>query len=224
MPTLTPAERRELRLQMLMALLGGGLWLSVLVALVWLLRGRLALPAPLDRGQAWLLLPLLLWWLWLLRRQPRRLLLLWRDLRAGQALTVRGTSTVLPHRGIGWLAPVRLRLAVADRLFAADRFALADLLPGQPVQARYAPQSSTLLAVAPWPMPAAVATEEWSARERQLLQLLAAGQSDKLIARECGLSPATVRTYNSAIFRKLGVTSRAEAVVAARRSGVLTVD
>lgn len=157
MPTLTPAERRELRLQMLMALLGGGLWLSVLVALVWLLRGRLALPAPLDRGQAWLLLPLLLWWLWLLRRQPRRLLLLWRDLRAGQALTVRGTSTVLPHRGIGWLAPVRLRLAVADRLFAADRFALADLLPGQPVQARYAPQSSTLLAVAPWPMPAAVA-------------------------------------------------------------------
>jgi DNA-binding CsgD family transcriptional regulator len=47
-------------------------------------------------------------------------------------------------------------------------------------------------------------------RELDVLELLVAGASNKLIARELGLSLATVKTHVSHIFRKAGATSRTE--------------
>lgn len=50
-------------------------------------------------------------------------------------------------------------------------------------------------------------------QERRALELVAAGQTSKEIADTLGLSDGTVRNYLSATFAKLGVRSRAEAVV-----------
>ncbi|MFZ5844404.1 MAG: response regulator transcription factor [Pseudomonadota bacterium] len=201
-----------------------GLLLGVLV----LLALRMQMPAPWDRGQAWLLLALLLGWSWLLRQQPARWRALWQDRQRGRVATVHGSSVVLPQRGIGWFAPLRYQLLVAEQLFAADGVELPALRPGQSVSVRFLPASHVLLAVqlAPTTADNGDATPDivWTPRERELLSRLAAGQSDKVIARECGLSPATVRTYNSAIFRKLGVKSRQQAVQAARQAGLLVVD
>lgn len=65
------------------------------------------------------------------------------------------------------------------------------------------------------PAPAALsrAAVELSQREVEVLARLAAGESNKLIARALGLSPFTVKRHVSNIFDKLAVTTRAQAAV-----------
>jgi len=62
-----------------------------------------------------------------------------------------------------------------------------------------------------------------SARERDVLELVAAGLPTKQVARKLGLSPNTVKHHVAAIFRKLGSRTRAEAYAAAIRRGELTI-
>jgi DNA-binding NarL/FixJ family response regulator len=60
-----------------------------------------------------------------------------------------------------------------------------------------------------------------TARERDILPLLADGLTNKGIARELGLTEGTVRIYVSAIFAKLGVANRTEASVVAIRERLI---
>ena len=60
-----------------------------------------------------------------------------------------------------------------------------------------------------------------SPREREILELIAAGELAPDIARRLGLSPATVRTHLQHLYEKLGVSDRAAAVAAAMRRGML---
>jgi DNA-binding NarL/FixJ family response regulator len=61
---------------------------------------------------------------------------------------------------------------------------------------------------------------ELSARERETLDLLAAGCSNAEIAKRLYLSPKTVRNNVSSIFAKLQVADRAHAIVQARAAGL----
>ena len=63
-----------------------------------------------------------------------------------------------------------------------------------------------------------------SPREREILQLLAAGRSQKEIAEELVLSSKTVSTHIQHVLSKLRVHSRAEAVAAAYRRGLVDAD
>ena len=56
-----------------------------------------------------------------------------------------------------------------------------------------------------------------TARERSALQLLCEGRSNAQIAHALGIAEKTVRNHVSALYRKLGVRSRAEAIVLAHR-------
>ena len=56
---------------------------------------------------------------------------------------------------------------------------------------------------------------ELTPREMEILCLLAEGQSNKLIARNLGISDGTVKLHVKAILRKLDVHSRVEAAVIA---------
>jgi pimeloyl-ACP methyl ester carboxylesterase/DNA-binding CsgD family transcriptional regulator len=58
-----------------------------------------------------------------------------------------------------------------------------------------------------------------SARERELLELLARGLDNHQIAARLGLKEKTVRNHISSVFAKLGVESRAQAIVRARDAG-----
>jgi LuxR family maltose regulon positive regulatory protein len=60
-----------------------------------------------------------------------------------------------------------------------------------------------------------------TAREDELLVGLEEGLRFKQIARRLGISEATAKTHGRNLFRKLGATSRAEAVHAARVRGLL---
>lgn len=59
-----------------------------------------------------------------------------------------------------------------------------------------------------------------SPRQLEVLKLLIDGKSNKLICRELDLSESTVKTHLAAIFRRLDVNSRTQAVVAAARLGL----
>jgi DNA-binding NarL/FixJ family response regulator len=61
---------------------------------------------------------------------------------------------------------------------------------------------------------------ELTPRERQVLDLVAAGLSNPVIAERLGLSAKTVGNHTSAIFAKLRVADRAEAIVRAREAGL----
>jgi DNA-binding NarL/FixJ family response regulator len=60
-----------------------------------------------------------------------------------------------------------------------------------------------------------------SPRETEVLRLLADGLGNKGIGRRLGISEHTVKAHVSAILAKLGAASRAEAVAAGARLGVL---
>ncbi|WP_274543207.1 LuxR C-terminal-related transcriptional regulator [Microbacterium sp. CPCC 204701] len=63
-----------------------------------------------------------------------------------------------------------------------------------------------------------------SAREREVLQLLATGLTNKEIAQRLHLSVKTVMHHSVSIYRKLAVRGRAEATAAAYRNGLITLD
>ncbi|MFE2755363.1 response regulator [Actinosynnema sp. NPDC059335] len=56
-----------------------------------------------------------------------------------------------------------------------------------------------------------------SARERQVLELLANGQPNSAIATALGLSEATVKSYVSTVLTKLGVENRVQAALVAHQ-------
>jgi two-component system nitrate/nitrite response regulator NarL len=61
---------------------------------------------------------------------------------------------------------------------------------------------------------------ELTPRETEILCHLAAGQSNKVIARELGISDGTVKLHVKSILRKLDVHSRVEAAVIAVEAGL----
>jgi two-component system response regulator DesR len=60
-----------------------------------------------------------------------------------------------------------------------------------------------------------------SEREREVLDLVAQGATNREIAAQLFLSPHTVKEHTSSLYRKLGVRNRAEAVQKAQRLGLL---
>jgi two-component system response regulator DesR len=60
-----------------------------------------------------------------------------------------------------------------------------------------------------------------SPREREVLELVSQGATNREIAAQLHLSPHTVKEHTSALYRKLEVRNRAEAVQRAQRLGIL---
>ena len=67
-------------------------------------------------------------------------------------------------------------------------------------------------------------TAELTARELQVLRLVAAGKPNKQIATELAISERTARTHVSRILHKLGLSSRTQAALWAVREGLVEVE
>jgi DNA-binding NarL/FixJ family response regulator len=65
---------------------------------------------------------------------------------------------------------------------------------------------------------------ELTARERQVLELVARGMPNKAIALQLSLSEKTVKAHVSAILRKLDVTDRTQAALRAVREHLVDID
>jgi len=179
-------------------------------------------PTALDRGQLIIGFPIAAFWLWLGVKQIITVLRLQQDIKSGDVRTVSGFVERAEKRGFGIFAPTRILLKIGSlTLYPAN-----EPLPvsGQDVVAVYAPKSQTLLTFFPTIQRLERNEADLTEQEQALLKLLSDGLSDKLIARDLDLSPATVRTYNSRLFQKMGAKNRKDAVDMARASGYLNVD
>lgn len=132
-------------------------------------------------------------------RSLRVLAVLADEGQAAEALAAGARGVVLRDAGAARLAAaVR---AVAEGLMVLDAVAAESVLR---------------------PRPAAPATvEHLTPREQEVLQLLAQGLSNKLIAARLGISDHTVKFHVNAILGKLGAQSRTEAIAQAARLGLV---
>jgi DNA-binding NarL/FixJ family response regulator len=105
------------------------------------------------------------------------------------------------------------RTATEDAIAAAVEAAAAGLVVLPADALAEVPAGAAARAAAP--------LEPLSAREAQILALLAEGLVNKQIAARLGISRHTVKTHLAALFHKLGVSTRAEAVAAGARAGVI---
>jgi two-component system response regulator DesR len=60
-----------------------------------------------------------------------------------------------------------------------------------------------------------------SDRERQVLEMIAAGRTNREIAERLFLSPHTIKDHTSTLYRKVGARNRAQAILRAQRLGML---
>ncbi len=67
------------------------------------------------------------------------------------------------------------------------------------------------------------AEEPLSAREIDILALVATGKANKMVARELDVSEQTVKAHLRTIFQKLGVQDRTQAVTTALRRGIISL-
>jgi NarL family two-component system response regulator LiaR len=68
---------------------------------------------------------------------------------------------------------------------------------------------------------AAASHDELTRREREVLELIAGGRSNKRIALELGISEKTVKTHVGHLLAKLGVSDRTQAAMLAVRQGLV---
>ena len=128
--------------------------------------------------------------------------------------------------------PLQRALALAEpegyvRLFTDEGAPLAQLLErereaGGPMQP-YLQRLQAAFATQPPPHPAFTdpAAEPLTAREREVLRLIADGLSNQELAAQLHLSTQTVKVHTRNIYGKLGVTSRTQAVARGRDLGFL---
>jgi len=81
--------------------------------------------------------------------------------------------------------------------------------------------ASALVPSAPAPREHTKGRGELTERERQVVQLLAEGLSNKLIADRLGISDHTAKFHVNGVMMKLGASTRTEAVVEAMRRGLI---
>jgi len=128
--------------------------------------------------------------------------LLVRDAAAAAAALAGGARGVLPRSAAPRRMHAALHAVAESELVIDETFAHALLRRARPAVAMIAPLTR---------------------REREVLQLLAAGMTNKEIASRLGVTDHTVKFHVNGILGKLGAVTRTEAVVEAARRGLIAV-
>jgi len=141
-----------------------------------------------------------------------------------------------PRPGLPWLTWLGYGAALAGFAFLLDWLDYRRIVRGQPTEIYVGAVALLFTVLGIWlgnrltaPAPAAraerndkaVAYLGISPRELEVLELLAAGLSNKQIARRLNVSPNTVKTHVGRLFEKLAATRRTEAIHKARELAIL---
>ena len=111
-----------------------------------------------------------------------------------------------------------LALEIDDPLLADRLAVLLGIIAGLRLAAPGEPAAATVVSRDPRARPAEIALTQ---RELDVLALMAEGASNKMIARQLGISVHTVKFHVGSLLDKLDATGRTDAVAHAARRGVI---
>ncbi len=146
----------------------------------------------------------------------------------------RNSSFILPNHGLVVLADdeqsvaqVRSATAYSWAVLKPDATAnelrLAVSAVAQGLTLLPAPLARQLLPPLVVDVMSQLAEIDLTPREQEVLACLGRGLPNKLIAQELGITEATAKFHVSAVYAKLGVVSRVEAISKAARLGLITL-
>jgi LuxR family maltose regulon positive regulatory protein len=160
--------------------------------------------------------------------------LLQHERRLSEARGELERAAALARRGVGVVELAYVLVTLAELLRElGDRRAARELViearellasapePGTLVPRLVAQTESRLRLVVRAAGTGAAVTDELTAREQAVLLLLPSGLSAREIGTELGISRDTIKTHTKSIYRKLGASSRREAVARARELDLL---
>lgn len=160
--------------------------------------------------------------------------LLKHDRRVSEARSELERAAALARRGVGLVELAYVLVTLGELLRElGDRRAARELVlearellssapePGTLVPRLVAQAESRLRLVLHASGARSAVTDELTAREQAVLLLLPGGLSAREIGSELGISRDTIKTHTKSIYRKLGASSRRDAVVRARELGLL---
>jgi pimeloyl-ACP methyl ester carboxylesterase/DNA-binding CsgD family transcriptional regulator len=151
------------------------------------------------------------------------------EIDVGHRLSAVRAPTLVFHAGRDALVPFEEGRLIAAGIPGSQFIELdtANHVPleGEPAWLRFCAATGEFLG---WPDSTATAVEpsgeenmsDLTVREREILALVAGGSSNGEIAARLHISEKTVRNHLTAVFDKLGVNSRSQAIVFARDRGV----
>ena len=219
---LSDDQRQTLRWQRLFWALGtAGFW-GVLLGLVAVLVVKAIWPVFASRGELFLAVPVLLYWLWLLRHMPGY----WRrvncDFRDGLASTVDGPVQLDVDFGTGLIRSAHYRVRIGEHTFDISKQQQRLFNSGQIYRIYYTSHARQFLGALLLPDSTKKLDVQFhlmdslSKNEQEILGLIAAGMTNQQIADQLSFSVNTIKMYVSQIYRKLGVSRRTQAVARAR--------
>lgn len=138
--------------------------------------------------------------------------LFWQLRRMARMVTLYGLALALIAAGLEWLQyrymerafPTEIYIALLAIIFIAIGIWVGRGLTPPPKPAIFERND------------VAIRSLGLTAREQEILQLLASGQSNKEMARVLNISPNTVKTHVARLYEKLSVQRRMQAVEKAR--------
>ncbi len=148
------------------------------------------------------------------------------------ALTVHDDKHYLMQMLAAGASGYLTKQAAADELVAAIHAVAAGNIYLQPALARWLIEdyqrlsagSAAAQATLEGPQPEATSLDVLSARERQVLELVAQGHSNQDIGRQLGLSHKTIARHRERIMNKLNLHSRTELVKFAIRTRLISLE
>ena len=220
------ADKKRAKLLLTKFTLGSLAFTITAILLIVTLAITFIWPTLFPQDQQFVIIPLLILWLYLLRQYPITLKQLKSDIEQGAISEVNGLSLIHNKPGFKILFAPDVQLSVSDSTFDLLNYSPEHLHIGHQVSAKYFSNAKLLLSVqlADGVEGNTKACSHLNDIELAIVKLMANGEPDKLIARELSLEPATIRTYNSNIYRKLAVKNRKQAAEKAANIGLINVN
>jgi DNA-binding CsgD family transcriptional regulator len=205
-----------------------------LATLIVALTLKIRFPSFASRGEFFIGVPIGLFWLWLFHTSPLRWFQTNQELREGNVATVEGQVQCEITGNVGLIQVPHFLIRIAGHGFRVNKYTYFQFKNREYYQVFYTPFSKTLLGAIQIPVPSQIyvkthyqanpdfiLVEPLTSQEREILQHIASGLSNKEIASELALSTNTVKMYTSKLYRKLGVRRRTEAIARARQLNIL---